>query len=85
MYTLNHTMKISLFTLFFALLLTSCSDKKQTVVDNSTPVNVTIATPSAQKGGSYFSASGQIETEQFANISTRIMGYVSKIHVNVGD
>ncbi|MDH3322228.1 MAG: biotin/lipoyl-binding protein, partial [Flavobacteriaceae bacterium] len=85
MNTIKHTMKISLLSVFLMLLLTNCSDQKQTVVDNTTPVNVTVATPSTQRGGAYFSASGQIETEQFANISTRMMGYVSKIHVNVGD
>ncbi len=85
MNTLNKTMKIFIPTLFLALLLVNCSDKKEATTDNETPVNVTIASPSMQQGGAYFSASGQIETEQFANISTRMMGYVSKIHVKVGD
>jgi len=78
-------MKIVLLTLIASLTLVNCSDKKETTVDNSLPVNVTIATASLQKGVAFFSASGQIETEQFANISTRVMGYVSKIHVKVGD
>ena len=85
MKTLNKTMKIFIPTLFLALLLVNCSDKKEAITDNVTPVNVTIATPSTQQRGAYFSASGQIETEQFANISTRMMGYVSKVHVKVGD
>lgn len=78
-------MKIFIPALLLALILVSCGDKNETVIDNSKPVNVTIATPSTQQGGSYFSASGQIETEQFANISTRMMGYVSKVHIKVGD
>ncbi|VAV86269.1 Probable Co/Zn/Cd efflux system membrane fusion protein [hydrothermal vent metagenome] len=82
---INKTMRITLLILLISLTLVNCSDKKETAIDNSDAVNVTIATPSSQKGGAFFSASGQIETEQFANISTRMMGYVSKIHVKVGD
>ncbi|MCF6224426.1 MAG: efflux RND transporter periplasmic adaptor subunit [Flavobacteriaceae bacterium] len=82
---INNTMKTTLLILLLSLTLVNCSDKKEIITDNSIPVNVTIATPSSQKAGAYFSASGQIETEQFANISTRMMGYVSKIHVKVGD
>jgi RND family efflux transporter MFP subunit len=78
-------MKKYILTLFLSLVLINCSDKKEKADTATTSVNVTIATPSSQLGGAFFSASGQIETEQFANISTRMMGYVSKIHVNVGD
>ena len=85
MNTVNKIMKIFIPTLFLALLLINCSDKKEAITDNTTPVNVTIATPSIQQGGAYFSASGQIEKEEFANISTRVMGNITKIYVKVGD
>ncbi len=78
-------MKLPFLTLFLSVLLLSCNDKTGENTINSKPVNVTISKPSTQSGGSYFSASGQIETEQYVNLSTRIMGYVSNIHVNVGD
>ena len=79
------TMKLTFITLILSSLLLSCGEKNSDENIDTKPVNVTIDTPSTQPGGSFFSASGQIETEQFANISTRMMGYVSQIHVNVGD
>jgi len=79
------TIKLTFITFILSSLLFSCGEKNSNENIDTNPVNVTIATPSTQPGGSFFSASGQIETEQFANISTRMMGYVSKIHVNVGD
>lgn len=74
-----------LITAFIAMTLASCSDKKDLQNGGENLVNVTIATPSSLQGASMFSASGQIEAEQFANIGSRIMGYVSKINVTVGD
>lgn len=68
-----------------AISAASCSDKKNAKEKAIDLVNVTIATPSTPQGGSVFSASGQIETEQFANIGSQMMGFVSKINVNVGD
>ncbi len=78
-------MKISFLTLFLSVLLLSCSDKTDNKTIDTIPATVTVSSPSTQLDGSYFSASGQIETEQYANISTRIMGYVSNIHAHVGD
>lgn len=77
--------KKALITLFIAMIFASCGHDKVKESDNENLVNVTVATTSEQEGGSVFSASGQIETEQFANISSQMMGYVSKINVNVGD
>ena len=76
--------KIALLSLTI-LLFTNCGDKKENTVSNTAAVNVIVATTSAKQGTSFFSASGQIETKQHANISTRVMGYVSKVHVQVGD
>lgn len=81
----NKIIKLTLLTISITLLLVSCGNDKEPEKDDSTAVNVAVAIPSIQKGNAYFSASGKIETEQFANISTRIMGYVSKVHVKVGD
>lgn len=67
---------------FFA----SCSGEEHentsTVTDK--PVAVTIAIPS---GGAIpgIAASGQVTSVKTANISTRVMGYITRIHVKVGD
>jgi RND family efflux transporter MFP subunit len=79
--------KIKIFALLLipSVILFSCDGKKdqQKLTDNV--INVTVATPSAPGGKGFFNASGQIEASQFANISTRTMGYVTQIHVKVGD
>ncbi len=79
------TIKLLGLAIVVSILLLSCSDSKsenETVLE---PVNVTIEIASEPEGNGFFNASGQIEAEQFANISTRMMGYVSKVYVKVGD
>ncbi|MCK0189615.1 efflux RND transporter periplasmic adaptor subunit [Arenibacter sp. F20364] len=74
----------ALFT--FAITISSCgSDDKKTVADNSPAVAVEVSTVSEQNGSPFLSASGKIEAVNSANISTRMMGYVDKIYVQVGD
>ena len=67
------------------ILLSSCSDSKTESNESLTAVNVTVQKATKPEGKGFFSASGQIEAENFANISTRMMGYVSKVYVKVGD
>lgn len=67
------------------VMLFSCDGKKEQQQPEGSPISVTVATPSTPEGKGFFSASGQIEASQFANISTRTMGYVTKIYVKVGD
>ena len=81
----NTTIQILGLSLFLSLVLTGCSDSKTNYTGNQELVTVQVATSVLPKNESYFSASGQIEAEQFANISTRMMGYVTKVHVKVGD
>jgi len=68
-----------------AMLLSSCSESKTENKTAVTAVNVTVEKALQPKGKGFFNASGQIEAENFANISTRMMGYVSKVYVKVGD
>ncbi|PCH53583.1 MAG: efflux transporter periplasmic adaptor subunit [Flavobacteriaceae bacterium] len=72
---------IAIATLIFA---TSCGKERRTIIDNRTAVNVTVSTPTT-KNSSFISASGKVEAVQNANLSTRIMGFVNNIQVNVGD
>ena len=74
-------------TAFFTAIigLSSCSSKaEQKETDNSNPVSVVISTPSHNDGGNIL-LSGKLESENTANISTRVMGNISSIRVKVGD
>lgn len=68
------------------LFLAACSskDKKDPVANADTAIVVTVSTPSGdvQQG---INVSGQIEASQTANISTRVMGYITMLKVKVGD
>ncbi|NOT73465.1 MAG: efflux RND transporter periplasmic adaptor subunit [Cyclobacteriaceae bacterium] len=67
------------------LLASACSDPAKTEQAPSLPpVNVTLATPTIS-GLQGISASGRVEAGQAAMISTRVMGYIKKINVSVGD
>ncbi len=81
----RNTIQILGLSLFLTLALTSCADSKNDPSSNQAPVTVETATAVLPKSEGYFSASGQIEADQFANISTRMMGYVTRVHVKVGD
>ena len=68
------------------LALSACSaNRKEAAITNSdAAVLVTVATASAvnQHG---INVSGQIEAGQTANISTKVMGYITMLKVQVGD
>lgn len=82
---ISKTIQLFGLILFLTFSLASCSDSKKDSVANQELVTVQVATSVLPKNEGYFSASGQIEAEQFANISTRMMGYVTKVYVKVGD
>ena len=68
-----------------ALILTAgCGKDKETSKDTSPAIEVTLSTPSAADS-TFIAASGKIEAVQNANLSTRMMGYVTDTYVNVGD
>ena len=73
-----------ILTLVTLTLVTSCGNDKEKVTDNRVAVNVKVSTPSSEVGA-FITASGKVEAAQNANLSTRNMGYVNKVHVNVGD
>lgn len=68
------------------LVLSSCSSKEN---DNrnikaDAPITVTLSTPSGDEQLG-INISGQIEAAQSANISSRVMGYITMLKVKVGD
>lgn len=74
----------SLMIIGTAVLVANCSgDKKQEAVNQPT-VSVKVSTPSGDSGSPFVTASGKIEAENSANLSTRMMGYVTKLNVKVG-
>jgi RND family efflux transporter MFP subunit len=83
MHSIQHISASILLATTVSLL--SCSGShKQPETGNSSPVVVTLATPSGMMTGGV-SASGRIEARQTANISTRLMGTITRIHVKTGD
>ncbi|MDT8417654.1 MAG: efflux RND transporter periplasmic adaptor subunit, partial [Lutibacter sp.] len=77
--------KITTIFAITALILTaSCGKDKAAQKDTATAIAVKVSTPSAA-GSTFLSASGKVEAVQNANLSTRMMGYVTETYVNVGD
>ncbi len=77
--------KIILTLSISLLVLTSCGgDKKEPIENNEPAIAVKVSGISADNNGEFVSASGKIEAENSANVSTRMMGYVTKVHIKVG-
>jgi RND family efflux transporter MFP subunit len=75
---------IAIFTL--SLFMLSCGgEDPKAVVDNSTPIAVKVSKVESNGNNPFVSASGKIEATNSANLSTRMMGFVNKVHVKVGD
>ena len=69
-----------------ALNLASCGNaSEEKTVANSPTVAVTISSIAAENNTPFLTASGKIEAANSATLSTRMMGFVDKVHVNVGD
>lgn len=68
---------------FVYLYLLGCSSPEKPI-QAEPPVAVTIARPGSM-GASAITVSGQVEAAQTAAISTRIMGYITKVNVKAGD
>ena len=82
-----HLKQITLALAGLGLLsLTACSskDKKAETLNTGTVIKVTVAT-AASNDQSEINVSGQVEAAQTANISTRVMGYITKLNVKAGD
>lgn len=75
---------IRIAAMIIAIITISCGKEKATAVDNRETVNVKVSTPTFENS-SFISASGKIEAVQNANLSTRMMGFVNNIRVNIGD
>jgi RND family efflux transporter MFP subunit len=80
--------KTYLYTAFLVLtiVLASCGNKDQKgMADATAVVPVEVRTTSQNTENGFLNVSGKIEAINSANISTRMMGYVDKIYVDVGN
>lgn len=77
----KYSLLIALASVF---MLNSCGKDRKEVTDNTPAIPVKVSGMTAQNNGSFVTASGKIEAENSANVSTRMMGYVTKVHVKVG-
>ncbi len=75
--------KIAFLIIFSAVMLLSCgNDPKES---KSIPtIAVTVKGSVENMASPIVTASGKIEAENSANVSTRMMGFVTKVHVKVG-
>lgn len=82
--TIHKTTGIA-FALSIQVLLASCGkEKKEMLKDNSPAISVQIGGKSNAVTTEMVTASGKIEAENSANVSTRMMGYITKVYVKVG-
>jgi len=83
---IQYNRALQLFTAIGILAISSCSsnEKNDTQTGADTAILVTVSQPLAGAKQA-LTVSGQVEASQTANISTRVMGYITKINVKVGD
>lgn len=80
----NILFKSAIITPLFVLLLSSCNGEKKESLTKEPAITVKVSGASENNSGQFVTASGKIEAENSANLSTRMMGYVTKLHVQVG-
>lgn len=75
--------KITIITLSTFLFI-SCGKDKKEIINNDAAIAVKVSGVAADNNGEFVTASGKIEAENSATLSTRMMGYVTKVNVKVG-
>lgn len=81
-------LKNILYTFPLAALVTACGNKPANTTaqkESTAPVHVAIAVAGTSAGNSFFEISGQMVPPHAAAISTRMMGYITKMNVTIGD
>ena len=68
-----------------ALLLASCGSKNNETSGDEAVVTVKVNQVTENQTTPLLSVSGKIQSTNSADLSTRMMGYVNKVYVNVGD
>lgn len=80
-------MKTKYTIAFFALtfLAVSCAKDNKKMSDDTAAITVKVNTINDDVNNPFLTASGSIQAVKSANLSTRMMGYVTKTPVNIGD
>ena len=81
---LNMRKKAIAILIVASIVFISCGGDKKEQVASLPAIPVKVAGISDNNTSPYVSASGKIEAENSANLSTRMMGYVTKVNVKVG-
>ncbi|AUC86693.1 efflux RND transporter periplasmic adaptor subunit [Polaribacter sp. ALD11] len=69
-----------------SVFMTSCgSEEKKVTVDTTPVIKITTSKVTVNNSNPFLSVSGKIQATNSADLSTRVMGYVKNVHVNVGD
>lgn len=78
-------MKTKIPTLILsALFLTSCGGESKKEIAPETPITVRVSGTTENDNSPFVTASGKIESQKSASLSTRMMGYITKVHVKMG-
>lgn len=67
-----------------AIAAAGCSSHEKKLNEADKPVTVTTNKTAASDTGSFINASGKLVAKNTANVSTRMMGYITGLHVQVG-
>ncbi|MDH5414238.1 MAG: efflux RND transporter periplasmic adaptor subunit [Flavobacteriaceae bacterium] len=79
----KYTFKLAFIAL--SLVMLNCGSKdKSASKNNSDPISVVVGSVQSNESNQFITASGKIEATNSANLSTRMMGSVNKVYVNVG-
>lgn len=82
----SNTFKYSFILLMLLPLINGCSsDSKKENTSGSAPIHIEIGTIKNNTTRSTLHASGKVEAVKSANLSTRVMGFVDRIPVQIGD
>lgn len=78
---------MKLYTIGFfaaAIAAAGCSSHEKKMNETDRPITVTTNKTVANDTGGFVSASGKLVAKNTANVSTRIMGFITGLHVQVG-
>ena len=77
--------KLFLFAAAISMfLITSCGKKETLPTDNQQVITVKTGKTAGNQSGNFLNVTGKTEAEESANISTRMMGYVTRVNVKTG-
>lgn len=68
----------------FVLAIFGCSSHEKKINEMDTAISVTLNKTAGTDTGAFVSASGKLVAKNTANVSTRMMGYITGFHVQVG-